>query len=143
MSRRRFAPALALVAVALLLVVGCESSTGVSGDVADVRGTWEYTGMQSAPSLQLSGTLVISGQDGDLVTGSLSWEERDGLGGTIAHAGSVSGRVIGLTDIDFDVFAGEGVRRHVARLGTGGMEGAWVQVSTGRSGEFAATRAIP
>ena len=143
MSRRRSLPVLALVFVALLLVAGCEASTGVSGDLADVRGTWEFTGTQLAPSLQLSGTLVIAGQDGDLVTGSLSWEERDGLGGTTAHAGSVSGRVIGLTDIDFDVFAGEGVRRHVARLGTGSMEGAWVQVSTGRSGEFAATQEIP
>lgn len=143
MSGRRSLPAFALLAAALLLVAGCESSTGVSGDVADVRGTWEYTGVQSAPSLQLSGTLVISGQDGDLVTGSLSWEERDGVGGTTAHAGSISGRVIGQTDIDFDVFAAEGVRRHVARLGTGSMEGAWVQVSTGRSGEFVATREVP
>lgn len=143
MSRRSSLSASALVAVALLVVVGCESNTGVSGDVADVRGSWEFTGTQSAPSLQLSGTLVISGQDGDLVTGSLSWEERDGLGGATAQAGSVSGRVIGLTDIDFDVFAGEGVRRHVARLGTGSMDGAWVQVSTGRSGEFAATQEIP
>ena len=143
MSRRSSRSASALISVALLLVAGCESSTGVSGEVADVRGPWEFTGTQLAPSLQLSGTLVIAGQDGDLVTGSLSWEERDGLGGTTAHAGSVSGRVIGLTDIDFDVFAGEGVRRHVARLGTGSMEGAWVQVSTGRSGEFAAAQEIP
>lgn len=143
MSRRRSLPASVLVTAAFLLVAGCESNTGVNGDVADVRGTWEFTGTQSAPSLQLDGTLLISGQDGDLVTGSLSWEERDGLGGTTAHAGSVSGRVIGQDDIDFDVFAGEGVRRHVARLAMGTMEGAWVQVSTGRSGEFAATQEIP
>lgn len=131
------------LAVAVMLAGGCESSTGVDGDVADVRGTWAYHGVQSAPSLELTGTLVISGQDGDLVTGTLSWEERDGGGGTTAHGGAITGRVIGQDDIDFDVFAAGGVRRHVARLSETGMDGAWVQVSTGRSGEFTATRAIP
>src|SRR5690606_26980030 len=116
-----------LATVARLLLAGSESSTGVGGGVAEVRGTEGLTGAQSAPPVELAGARMISGQADERVTGSLSWGERDGLGGTTAHAGSVSGRVIGLTDIDFDVFAGEGVRRHVARLGTGSMEGAWVQ----------------
>lgn len=125
----------------------CATSTGVDGAVADVRGTWEFTGDQSAPALQLAGTLVIESQDGDLVTGSLSWEERDGQGAVLSKAGAVTGRVIGQDDIDFDVFAADGVRRHVARLSfveaQGTMDGAWVQVATGKSGQFTATRTDP
>ncbi len=132
-----------MLAAAALMASACESGTGVDGDVADVRGTWAYTGDQSAPSLALAGELVIESQAGDLLTGSLSWEERDGQGGVTTHAGAVSGRVIGHDDVDFDVFASNGVRRHVARLVDGSMDGAWVQVSTGRSGRFEAARELP
>ena len=108
-----------------------------------MRGTWQYSGQQSEPSLQLTGTLVIAFQDGALLTGSLSWEERDGSGGTRLQAGAVSGRVIERSDIDFDVFVADRTRRHVARLGDGSMNGAWVQIETGRSGQFVAVRSTP
>ena len=134
----------AVVGVSLALAAaGCSSPTDAAGGAADVRGTWQYSGQQSAPSLQLTGRLVIAFQDGALLTGSLSWEERDGSGGTRLRAGAVSGRVIERSDIDFDVLLADGTRRHVARLGDGSMDGAWVQIETGRSGQFVAVRSTP
>lgn len=127
----------------LLLSVACVSPTGASGDVADLRGTWQYEGTQAAPALSLEGTLTIAGQDGDLVSGQLSWEESDAAGGSRLDGGPVSGRVIERSDVDFDVLLPGGARRHVARLTADTMRGTWVQLSSGASGEFTAIRGAP
>lgn len=136
-------PARALAAALLLALAGCVSSTGSSGDVADVRGTWAYDGSQAAPALTLEGSLVISGQQADVVSGQLTWEERDAVGGTRLDGGPVSGRVIERSDVDFDVLLPGGSRRHVARLTADTMRGTWVQLSTGATGSFSAVRGGP
>jgi hypothetical protein len=129
---------------ALLALSACSLSTEPTGPVADVRGTWRYVGTQSAPALQLEGTLVVTQQRGDIITGSVTWEERDGLGDVQIRGGQLTGRVIGLEDIDFDVLMPEGDRRHVARVIGDSLDGVWAAVSAGRSGDFRATRqAVP
>ncbi len=139
MSTARQRCALAL----LVLTQACVSSTAASGDVADVRGTWEYTGTQAAPALTLEGAFVVASQSGDVVQGQLSWEERDPVGGSRLEGGPVSGRVIGTADVDFDVLLPSGGRRHVARLVADTMRGNWIQLSNGTSGAFTAIRGVP
>lgn len=124
----------------LAFVAGCSLPTSSSGDVADLRGTWAYTGTQSVPALQLAGTLSITSQDGDLCGGTLTFTESDGLGGMRMDGGPVSGRVIERTDVDFDMLRSTGARRHVARLRADTIEGTWVQLSSGLSGQFRAVR---
>lgn len=130
-------------ALAVVVVGACSLPTSSSGEAADVRGSWEFTGVQSAPSLSLDGTLTITAQDGDLVSGTLTWEERDGVGGVRLDGGPVSGRVIGAGDIDFDLLRTGGSRRHFARLSADTMEGTWLQASSGASGTFRAVRGAP
>lgn len=126
-----------------MLVAACAAATDPSTDVADLRGTWQYSGEQTAPALTMVGTLVIEAQQGDLLTGRISWEEQAVGGGTRVDGGAVTGRVIDRSDVDFDVFLPGGERRHVARLTADTMRGAWVQLSSGRSGEFLAVRGAP
>lgn len=127
----------------LLAAGGCDLATETDGPVANVEGSWRYTGQQTAPSLTLEGTLVIGPQSGDVVNGQLTWEERDVSGGLVLDGGPVSGRVIELEDIDFDVLRSGGDRRHVGRISGDTIRGAWIQASSGASGEFLAIRETP
>jgi len=120
--------------------IGCLEPAGPAAAAADLRGTWRFTAAQDAPSLQLTGSLVIASQQGDLITGSISWEERDPSGATRLEGGAVTGRVIEQSDVDFDVLLGGGTRRHVARLLADTMSGSWLQVGGGGRGEFRAVR---
>lgn len=131
------------VVVATLAVAGCDLATEADGPVANVVGSWRYSGQQTAPSLTLEGTLVIGSQSGGVVNGQLTWEERDVQGGLVLDGGPVSGRVIGLEDIDFDVLRTGGDRRHVGRITADTIRGAWIETSSGASGEFLAIREAP
>ena len=139
MRTLRVAAALAL----LFLGVGCDLSTSPNGDVADLEGTWQYSGDQAAPSLTLGGTLLIQSQSGDVVSGQLSWVEADGLGGSLSRGGAVSGLVIETTDVDFDVILPGGNRRHVGSIAGDTIRGAWLEVVSGKSGTFLAVRGTP
>lgn len=107
-----------------------------------MRGTWTYTGTQAAPARELVGTLVVSNQTGGQISGSLTWEERDGVGGVDVKSSPLSGRVIGLEDTDFDALHIDGTRRHVARISANAdtMVGAWIATALSRNGSFRAVR---
>jgi hypothetical protein len=143
--RRPVGPGLWLAAASLTLAA-CESTTDAGGPTVDVRGTWSYTGTQATPNLALAGTLVISTQAGASITGSLTWEESDGVGGVSLKSAQVSGRVVGLQDADFDALATDATRRHVARISANAdtMVGVWIATAISRNGSFTAVRsALP
>jgi len=127
----------------LALSTGCSFATDPQEEVADVRGTWHYSGDQAAPALTLEGTLTINAQTADVIAGQLSWQEQDPGGGTRVDGGPVSGRVIGLADVDFDVLLPGSERRHVGRISGDSIRGAWIDLLSGRSGEFLAVRSTP
>lgn len=125
----------------LVLIVACQPLTGTEGQALEVVGTWRYSASQLAPQWQMTGEVEFRSQRGSDVVGTARWEARDAMGAVLIGGGPVSGRVIGLGDIDFDVEATDGSRRHVARFVTAdSMEGVWVQSSDGRSGDFYAGR---
>lgn len=132
---------LALTALSLACI-GCSLSTEASGPVADVEGSWAYSGTMTIAARDLQGTLLIDRQVDDVIDGTLSWTENDGLGGIIARGGPVAGAVIGFTDIDFDVSADGEARRHVARISANGdtLVGVWTEVGGAESGTFRAVR---
>ena len=136
-------PRAAIAIIALLCATGCDFSTSPTGEVADVRGTWQFSGDQDAPALTLEGTLLIQSQAGDAVSGQLSWQEHDGLGGSVAKGGAVSGLVIEHSDVDFDVILPGGNRRHVGSITGDTIRGAWLEVGSGKSGSWAAVRSTP
>lgn len=127
----------------LWLVSACTLPGEPAADSAIVRGEWEFTGTQSAPQATMTGYLTIQSQNGDLITGTAGWDERDGFGVVRSAGGVVSGRVIGAQDVDFDITL-EGVsRRHVGRIRADTIDGSWVQFGDGRTGSFRAVRARP
>ena len=123
------------------LTLACSLPGAPVADSAIVRGEWEFTGTQSAPQTTMTGSLTIQTQSGDLITGSAGWDERDGFGVVRSAGGSVSGRVIGLQDVDFDIVSDGVTRRHVGRIRADTMDGSWVGLGDGRSGSFRAVRA--
>lgn len=128
---------------ALLLALGaCALPSGPVREAADVRGEWTFTAQQAVPAVTIEGTLRIESQDGDLIVGSASWEERDALGVTVLGGGAVTGRVIGESDVDFDILVGATARRHVARLAADTMSGSWVQPGTTAAGTWRAVRGV-
>lgn len=130
-----------VAAFAMLLLSACDL-TSPEGSAADVRGTWDFTGTQVAPDLELAGRFVISTQNGQAIAGTASWDET-GMAGVISVGGALSGRAIGGADVDFDVTLASGTRRFVARLAADTIAGAWVQVSNNTSGTFRAVRRSP
>ncbi len=125
----------------VLLLGACELGSP-DRDAANVRGTWAFTGSQTAPDIDLDGTFVISTQDGQSIAGTATWEET-GVGGIVIVGGALAGRAIGQVDVDFDVTLAAGTRRFVARLAADTMSGAWVQVSNSTNGTFRAVRSTP
>lgn len=111
-------------------------------DAANVRGSWAFTGNQTAPDVDLDGTFVIATQDGQSIAGTATWDET-GVGGIVVVGGPLAGRAIGQADVDFDVTLSAGTRRFVARLSADTMTGAWVQVANGTNGTFRAVRSAP
>lgn len=134
---RRFAGALC----AVLLLGACELGSP-DRDAADVRGTWAFTGNQTAPDVDLDGSFVISTQDGQSIAGTATWDET-GAGGIVIVGGALAGRAIGQADVDFDVTLAAGPRRFVGRLSADTITGAWVQVSSSTNGSFRAVRSTP
>lgn len=130
-----------LIAISSLAgAVACISTTDNSGPAANVAGVWSYAGTQAAPTADLTGVVTVAAQDGELIVGSATWEENRSGGMVRTIGGSLNGRVIGATDIDFDVQLLDGTRRHVARLTADTMRGTWVQSPGGLTGQFTAVR---
>jgi hypothetical protein len=128
------------VLAAVAILGACALPTSPERDAADVRGEWSFSALQTAPSVTIEGVLRIERQDGDLIIGTASWTERDALGITQLGGGSVTGRVIGEADVDFDILVGATPRRHVARLAADTMAGSWVQPGSTSSGTWRAVR---
>ena len=133
------------LSLAILGSVACIESAGPSGPFAHVQGIWTYSGTQTTPALTLSGTLSITQQSGDVIEGSLTWSESDGIGGPVLRSASVAGVVVGLEDVDFEAALDASSRRHLARISANGdtLVGVWVTPMGGAGGSFLAIRSSP
>jgi hypothetical protein len=134
LSIRRRLPLFGVVLGAL----ACSLTTEPSGPVSDLLGTWTLSGDQSSPAFVFAGTLEVESQSRSTIVGVASWTEPDGMGGTTPRGGSLNGRVIDTTDVDFDVSVNGNERRHVGRISADQdtITGVWLQSSTGTSGTF-------
>ena len=131
LRRRMITGALSIVGA--LLVSGCLKSTEPQPSTLQLNGTWNYTGIQTAPVREtLSGTLTISRESGssfqgrlDLVAVNSQTGESRVLGGLVSGSESAS------DVIDFDAEVESSPRRHVGQIVADTISGTWVGSGTG------------
>ncbi|MGQ0813262.1 MAG: hypothetical protein ACT4O1_02220 [Gemmatimonadota bacterium] len=127
-----------------LLICGaaCGSATDAGSDAHDVRGVWSYTAVQASPALNVRGSLRIDQQSGADFSGTAEFRETDVQGTMRDRSGQLSGRVVGGSAVDFDVFIDDAPRRHVASLQADSMLGTWARtgVTPPQTGSFSARR---
>lgn len=143
-SRKQRLRVFALASATLLSA--CLKSTEPQPSLLQLNGSWNYTGVQTAPVQEtLSGTLIISLESGTSFQGQLnlvavnSQTQQQRL-----LSGVVSGAESGTDVIDFDADLLEATpRRHVGQIVADTITGTWVGSSsdgTMSSGTFRVER---
>ncbi len=111
------------------LLAGCGSPLATDGTAPDLRGAWSYQAAQNAPSLVLSGTLIVSGQSGPSFNGQLQVVETNQAGVQRQLSGIVTGTAPNGGTVDFDAFLEQSGRRHVGRVAGDSITGSWLDDS--------------
>jgi hypothetical protein len=127
------------------LLSACLKSTEPQPSLLQLNGSWNYTGVQTAPVREtLSGTLTISRESGTSFQGQLDLVAVNSQ--TQAQRllnGVVSGAESGTDVIDFDANLEATPRRHVGQIVADTITGTWVGSSsdgTMSSGTFRVER---
>ena len=130
------------LAFALALALACDSPSDTGGDAIDVRGVWSYTAAQESPTLTIRGSIRVDLQTGREFSGTAEFNETDVQGTQINRSGQLSGRVVGTSAVDFDIFFDNTARRHVAAIANDSLHGTWARtgVVPPITGSFSAKR---
>lgn len=133
MTRHRRWAMISSLAGALVLGA-CGSATDSGPPPVELRGRWTYAALQTAPSgATVSGELVVSGQAGKSLTGSIDVTE-NAEGHLRRLTGPVSGRALDSATVDFDAFVDGADRRHVGTVRADTITGEWAELSGGVPG---------
>jgi hypothetical protein len=141
---RGFRPLLPLLA-AMLFATACIGATDDGTAGVPLLGSWEYTGTQLSPELQLQGSLVVSRQAGSRFDGSVDVVEQSPSGGMPRRLiGVLGGRTLDSVTVDFDVVVDNTTRRHFGTVRGDSIVGSWVEgIGGGASGSFRAKLVTP
>lgn len=134
-----------MVIVTSSLLSACLKSTAPQDSVAQLNGSWNYTGVQTGPVREtLSGTLTISRESGASFQGRLDLVGVNAQSGqTRVLGGLVSGAESATDIIDFDADLESSPRRHVGHIVADTITGTWIGSSpdgTMSSGTFRVER---
>jgi hypothetical protein len=127
------------------LLSACLKSTEPQPSLLQLNGSWNYTGVQTAPVREtLSGTLIISRESGTSFQGQLNLVAVNSQTQVQRLLnGVVSGAESGTDVIDFDANLEATPRRHVGQIVADTITGTWVGSSsdgTMSSGTFRVER---
>jgi hypothetical protein len=127
------------------LLSACLKSTEPQPSLLQLNGSWNYTGVQTAPVQEtLSGTLIISRESGTSFQGQLNLVAVNSQTQVQRLlSGVVSGAESGTDVIDFDANLEATPRRHVGQIVADTITGTWVGSSsdgTMSSGTFRVER---
>jgi hypothetical protein len=144
MPRLRAALGALLIATSGLLSA-CLKSTAPQDSLAQLSGSWNYTGVQTGPVQEtLSGTLTISRESGASFQGRLDLVGVNSQSGQARVLGGlVSGSESATDIIDFDADLESSPRRHVGHIVADTITGTWIGSSpdgTMSSGTFRVER---
>jgi hypothetical protein len=127
------------------LLSACLKSTAPQDSLAQLSGSWNYTGVQTGPVQEtLSGTLTISRESGASFQGRLDLVGVNSQSGQARVLGGlVSGSESATDIIDFDADLESSPRRHVGNIVADTITGTWIGSSpdgTMSSGTFRVER---
>jgi hypothetical protein len=110
------------------LLSACLRSTAPQSSLLQLSGSWNYTGVQTAPVREtLTGTLLISRESGRSFQGRLDLVGVSGqTGQNRVLGGNVSGAANGADVIDFDASLESTPRRHVGQIVADTITGTWI-----------------
>lgn len=133
------------VVVLALAVSACQNPLANCEPGGALVGTWRYSGAQESPvPSELSGSLRITAQSCDVITGQLDIMETNDFGVSLRRAGPVSGRVINGTSLRFDAYLDANPRQHIATLTGDSLTGSWLVIGagsgSGQAGRFGGHR---
>lgn len=121
----------------------CNSPTASDNDGAPwLQGSWDYTAEQSSPWLQMNGTLTITEQVGNAISGSIDYIELDAAGIPRRRIELFNGRIRGGRSITIDAATDDKPRKHTGALVNDSIGGTFdKELTEGRlQGSFAARR---
>jgi hypothetical protein len=132
---------------AMLLIAVCAACSSPASPEADstplIQGQWDYTASQTNPQLTMTGTLTITVQTQNEITGSIDYMELDAASITRHRVEMFSGRIRGNGSVTIDAGATDGTRRHIGVLVNDSMGGNFERPGSGNgqvSGTFSARR---
>jgi hypothetical protein len=133
--------------VAMLLMAVCAACSSPAAPEADstplIQGQWDYTASQTNPQLAMFGTLTITSQNGNEITGSIEYLEYDAASISRHRVEMFTGRIRGNVTVTIDAGAPDGIRRHTGVLLNDSIGGDFQRPDNGNgpsSGSFGARR---
>ncbi len=136
----------AVLMVTAASLSACLQSTAPQASVLNLNGSWNYSGVQTAPVREnLTGTLSVSRESGTSFQGRVDLVGvNTQTGMSRIFGGLVSGSAPGSNVIDFDASVETAPRRHVGQIVADTIAGTWVGSApdgTMSSGTFRLERA--
>jgi hypothetical protein len=128
----------------MIALAACDSPTDRGAAVVPwLQGSWDYAATQDTPQLRMTGTLAISQQIGDSISGSIEYIEVDAGGHGRPRLNLFTGRIRNGRDITITAYAGNRTRTHTGMLLGDSIGGSFAQPitdSTSYRGNFLARR---
>ena len=133
-----------LAVCSVIVFAACDSPTERGAEVVPwLQGSWEYVAAQDTPQLRMSGTLAISQQIGDSISGSIEYVEVDAFGHSRNRLHMFTGRVRNSREITITAYFGNRIRTHTGMLLGDSIGGRFAQPitdSASYTGNFLARR---
>jgi hypothetical protein len=122
---------MSLGALAICGLAGCKVQDAISpGVVVPVHGDWRYVSEYVVPGpVSVDGSVRLFVDSDGSVSGTASFVERSAGAADRAIAGTLSGRGVDISTVEFDLTIDGGVRRHVGVLAGDSLTGSWVLTS--------------
>ncbi len=133
-----------LLGAAIALLAGCNTGTSACGAPPSIAGTWAYTGTQSNPTANLTGTLTLTRTGTCTVSGTLMLTIDNGIGTPGTTSWPTSGDFLDDSILELNAdSAGGAERHHLGTLRADTIAGPWSMTSGGANGTFKAVRSTP
>lgn len=117
-----------LAILCLLPFAACDSPTSMGGEIVPwLQGSWDYAASQTSPTLRMNGTLSITRQIGDSLSGSIEYVEVDAQGHGRTRLQLFTGHIRDSRNVVIYAYDGNRTRAHAGVLAGDSIGGSYQQ----------------